>query len=149
MKTRKKSVTTASSASAGKPAFAAPQTSTALSEGDAQAAWQVAHDALQLAFDHGSALVSTLHDKDQIAVLNATLDTLSDELTALDQEDIHNHTVSLKAATQQLGAGIARLKDLQQQLVKIADAITDAAKVIAAIDGVISGLESLLKTFPL
>ena len=42
------------------------------------------------------------------------LDTLTDELTALNQEDMRSRTISLKAASHQFGEGIDALKEPSQ-----------------------------------
>ena len=115
--------------------------------GNDNAAWQRAHDALQAVFDKGNGILDQTRDK-QRATLNSLLDTISDELTALDQEDMENHTISLQAASQQLGGGIARLQSLRDEIAQIAHIISDAAKVVSAIDGALSGLTSFLATFP-
>jgi hypothetical protein len=115
---------------------------------DPHAVWQTAHDALQTAFEAGNHLLDQLHDPDQRALLNSILGILSDELTALNREEMEDRTISLAAANQQLGAGIARLKVLQGQLAQIAATISEAAKVASAINNVVSGLEFFLGTFP-
>lgn len=111
------------------------------------AIWQAAHDNFEAAFERGNALLDRLHDKDQRKVLNDTLDTLSNELTALNQEDMENHTISLQAATSQLGTGIDKLKELQHEIAKITGTIAEADKVVEAVGSVIGGLESFLSTF--
>ncbi len=132
-----------------KPALAAaPSRVLAASNLDDNAAWQQAHDALELALEQGNRSLDQTRDKQQRKTFNALLDTISNELTALNQEDMRDRTLSLQAASQQLGAGIESLKALRQQIAQIADDIADAAKVVAAVDGVLSGLQVFLATFP-
>ena len=109
--------------------------------------WQQAHDALQTAFDRGNQILDQTQGA-QRATLNRLLDTLSGELTALDQEDMESRTLSLQAQSQQLDTGIANLKSLRAEIAQIATTIADAAEVVTAIDGALSGLKSFLATFP-
>lgn len=134
---------------ARRPAVAAnvPAPLAATSTDDPHAIWQAAHDNFQAAFERGNALLDQLQDAGQRKVMNDTLDTLSNELTALNQEDMENHTISLQAATGQLGAGIDKLKELQHEIAKITGTIAEADKVAEAVGSVIGGLESFLSTF--
>lgn len=116
--------------------------------GDYQASWQQAHDTLEAALELGNTILNGLKDGQQRASLNQFIDAISNVLTALNREDMQNRTLSLQAATGQLSAGIASLKVLRQQITQISDTFADAAKVVAVIDGVLSGLQSFLAAFP-
>lgn len=109
--------------------------------------WQQAHDALQAAFEQGNSSLDKTEGTPR-KKLNDLLDTLSDEITALNQEDLKKHTVSLQAANQQLGAGTAKLQTLRDDIDDISDSIADAAKVVTAINDALSGITAFLATFP-
>ncbi len=127
------------------PAAVAP--SAVPSAPDPHTVWQQAHDSLQQALEQGNrSLDQTKGDKER-KLLNQLLDKLSDELTALNQEDIEARTISLQAASIQLGGGIASLRDLKQQIQQISATIAEAAEVVGAIDSALSGISSLLGTF--
>ncbi len=111
-------------------------------------AWKQAHDALEAALEEGNRSLDQTKDKHQRDLLNELLDTISAELTALNREGMESQTISLQAASQQLGAGIASLKSLRQQLDQISGTIANAAKVVDAVNGVLSGIQAFLGTFP-
>ncbi len=114
---------------------------------DPHTVWQQAHDSLQKALEQGNRSLDQTQGKKQRKLLNQLLDKLSDELTALNQEDIEGHTISLQAASLQLGAGIESLRDLKQQIQQISANIAEAAEIVGAIDSALSGISSLLATF--
>ncbi len=115
---------------------------------DPHAIWQQAHDALQAALELGTHSLDQTKDKQQRDLLNTLLDALSAELTALNQEDMESHTISLQAASQQLDTGLADLKSLRQEIDQVSSAIANAAKVVTAVDEVLSGIQAFLATFP-
>ena len=114
----------------------------------ADKAWQSAHDVLEAALEEGSQSINHTQDPTQLKLLDQLLDTLSDELTALNQEDMRSRTISLKAASHQLGEGIDALKDLRKKIAAITSGVDNVAQVVIAIDSVLSGLSSFLATFP-
>ena len=131
--------------------LSAPQTSTPTAPSpvpDPHTAWQQAHDSLQQAFEQGNRSLDLTEDETQRSLLNKLLDTLSDELTALNQEEIEGRTISLAAASQELGGGIEDLRDLKQQIQQISDKIAQGAEVVSAINSALGGIATLLATFP-
>ncbi len=114
---------------------------------DTHLLWQEAHDALEAALEQGNRSLDQTVGEHPRKLLNAMLDTISDELTALNREDMQNHTISLQAAAQQLGGGITRLKQLRAEIAEIASTLAETAKVVGVINTVLSGVTSFLATF--
>ena len=111
------------------------------------ATWQRAHDALQSALDLSTHALDQTKDEGHCHTLNLLIDTILDVLTALNQEKIKEHTISLEAAGHELDEGIQSLTTLQQQINKVSAEIATAAEVVTAVGGAISGLKAMLSEF--
>ena len=110
---------------------------------------QQLHNAFEDALEQGNLALDQTKNPGQRDTLNQLLDALSSELTALNRLSIEDNTVALQAAAQQLGDGMDKLVHLKEQIDQVADTMANAAKVVTAVDGVLSGLKSFLAAFPL
>lgn len=79
--------------------------------------------------------------------LNDLLDLISDAITALNQQGIEEHTVSLQAAAAELDPAIGELERLRDELASIATTIAEVAKIADAVDSVISGFKQVVASF--
>ena len=136
-------------ASGTQAASASEPTASSLTEGAPEDPWQKAHDALEDALEVANRALDQSKDAGYRSSLNLLIDALSDELTAINQDEIKEHTISLEAAGHELKDGIQSLTTLQHQLNEISAEIATAAEVVTAVGGAVSGLKSMLSSFPI